>query len=75
MNFTNIKGVGGVIDVSWHASSEAVVVDAEGTYWKLFHRYKVKNQPYKQVWNDVREQIDIPLIFSIKNKISREIKR
>ena len=72
MNFTNIKRVGGVIDVSWHASSEAVVVAAEGTYWKLFHRYEVKNQPYKQVWHDVREQIDIPLIFSIKNKISSD---
>ena len=76
MNFTKIKSVIKEIDVPWHWSAEAVVQEAKFgcTYWRLFHRFKVKNQPYKQVRLEVFGQIDNQ-IFHTKHKISQEIER
>ncbi len=65
MNFTNIKGVGGVIDGPRYWEGNLGLWDG-----RLYG--KINN---KRVYNQVRNHLYMPRILLIKNKISREIKR
>ena len=65
MKFTNSEGVKGVIDGPRYWEGNLGLWDG-----RLYG--KINN---KRVYNQVRNHLYIPLIFSIKNKIKQEIKR